>query len=94
MWRGAAVQLVVSFLMRRRGPALPDLQRRLAANLKRLRLEEGISQEELASSAGLVSRHVQKLEAGDVNATLKTLNALANALHVDVSDLLSTKANA
>jgi transcriptional regulator with XRE-family HTH domain len=79
--------------MRRRRQTLPDLQRKLAANLKRLRLASRMSQEELASAAGLVSRHVQKIESAQVNVTLRTLAALATALDAEASDLLLGKPN-
>lgn len=34
-------------------------------------------------------RHWQKIEAGEVNATLHTLSRLCDALSVDVRDLLA-----
>lgn len=90
MWRGIPVQLVVFFCMRRRLAAPLNLQRQLGASLLRLRRAKGFTQEELASSAGLVCRHVQKLEAGEVNATLKTVAALAAALRVEPYELFLT----
>jgi len=36
---------------------------------------------------GLVTRHLQKLEAGEVNVTLRTLVRISVALGVDLKDL-------
>ena len=67
--------------------AVVDLRRRVAANLRRIRAKLKLTQEQVAERAGLATRHVQKLEAGAVNATFKTVAALARALGVDVSEL-------
>lgn len=69
-------------------PSPEVLRRRLGANLRRRRLRLKLSQDELASRAGLDARHVQKLELGQVNATLKTIAALAGAVGLDPSILL------
>ena len=71
-----------------RGMSTPALQQRLATNIRRLRQSRSLSQDELSSRAGLAVRHLQKLEAGEINATLRTLAALAGALHVDPEILL------
>ena len=64
-------------------------QTRLAKNLRLIRKREGMTQEELAGRAGLSPRHIQKLEAAEVNVTLKTIALLANALQVELHKLLS-----
>jgi transcriptional regulator with XRE-family HTH domain len=74
--------------MRRGAPGLRQLQRRLAANIRLLRQTRHLSQEELSSGAGLAVRHLQKIESGEVNVTLKTLASLAAALDVDPHALL------
>ena len=43
----------------------------------------------VAFNAGLAIRHVQKVEAGEVNLTLETLRKLAEGLGVDPSVLLA-----
>jgi transcriptional regulator with XRE-family HTH domain len=45
--------------------------------------------EECADRARLHGRHWQKVEAGEVNATLATLQRIADALGVSVAELLS-----
>ncbi len=49
-----------------------------------------MTQEKLADLAGLASRHVQKIEAGEVNLTLQSLAVLAEVLAMDPSELLSS----
>lgn len=60
----------------------------VAGNVARLRAERGFSQSQLGAQAGLHTRHIQMILAGDVNMTLETLAKLASALEVDVADLL------
>lgn len=60
----------------------------LAHRLKARRIDLGLTQEELADRAGLNPRHVQKLEAGELNVTIGTLASLALALDVTITDLL------
>lgn len=88
MWRGRRDWPVLSSRMRRGAPGLRQLQRRLAVNIRLLRRARNLSQEELSSATGLAVRHLQKVEAGEVNVTLRTLVSLAGALDVDPQDLL------
>lgn len=61
---------------------------RLASYLARERRRRGVTQQELAADLGLDLRHYRKLESGDVDATLATLDRIARGLAVDVADLL------
>ena len=65
-----------------------DLRPILATNLRRLRESKGISQEELASRAGLHRTYVGAVERAERNITLATLQRLADALEVDPVSLL------
>lgn len=60
---------------------------RLADRLRACRTAAGLTQEEAAAKAGMVARHLQKVEAGEVNVTVQTLFKLAQAYGVKVSDL-------
>lgn len=60
----------------------------LAMNLRRLRESKGISQEELASRAGLHRTYVGAVERAERNITLTTLQRIASALTVDPVSLL------
>lgn len=67
-----------------------SLRRIVARNLKRLRLERGLSQEELADLAGLNRNYVGMVERQENAPTVDTLEALAKALQVDPVRLLET----
>ena len=64
------------------------LRRTLARNLKRLRRERGLTQEELADLAGLNRNYVRMIERQENAATVDTLEALADALQIKAAQLL------
>lgn len=66
----------------------PDLNRVLAANIRRLRLKQRLSQEELAARCGLHRTYVGAIERGERNVTLRTLAAVAEALGVTAAALI------
>jgi transcriptional regulator with XRE-family HTH domain len=59
--------------------------------LRRLRLERGLSQEQLANLAQLDRTYVSSCEAGRRNATIKTIARFAGALGVDPAALVSDR---
>ncbi len=68
--------------------SLPSgLQARLAADIKRLRAEKGLSQEALALFAEVDRTYVSQLERGIANPSLLILARIADALdaQLDVS---------
>lgn len=70
-----------------------QVERRFRARLKVYRTRVKLSQEELASRAGLSRQYVQELEAGTSRSpSLQVLCALAHVLEVEVGDLVSLKA--
>ncbi len=56
--------------------------------LKKLRTAKGLSQATLAKLAKITREYVNKLEAGRYDPTMGTLQALAKALGVAVTELL------
>ena len=66
-----------------------EARRRVAENLRRLRKERGLSQEAMAELAEFHRTYVSQLERCVTNISLDGLERLANALHVDVLDLLA-----
>ena len=60
----------------------------LAENIRRLRRERNLSQEEFADICGLHRTYVGSVERGERNITLSSLELLAKALDVSVVDLL------
>jgi len=60
----------------------------VARNLRLLRRDAGLSQEQLADLAGLDRNYVGKLEREENAPTVDTLESLAAALQIDVELLL------
>lgn len=60
--------------------------------IKTYRKKQGLTQTDLANRAELNIRQIQKIENGETqteNVTLKTMQAIAQALHVKIDDLIS-----
>ncbi|WP_299773003.1 helix-turn-helix transcriptional regulator [uncultured Pseudoteredinibacter sp.] len=70
-------------------PCSPELLAILGDNVKRIRKERGMSQEALADAAGMHRTFISLIERRGRNVTLGVVEALANALKVEVPDLLS-----
>jgi transcriptional regulator with XRE-family HTH domain len=62
----------------------------LAMNLRRLRVERGLSQERLAADSGVDRAYVGAIERQSENPTIDLLDKLAEALAVEVSELLAS----
>jgi transcriptional regulator with XRE-family HTH domain len=62
---------------------------RLARHLRALRTAQAISQEELAARADLHRTYVGSIERRERNVSLDNVERLANALGVDIRELLS-----
>ena len=76
--------------VRRRMPDPRSAQHRALGQLIRARREAlGISQEDLASAASLDRSHMGAIERGEGNPAYATLLAIADALHVTLSQLQS-----
>lgn len=57
--------------------------------LKKLRVSKGLTQDMLSEKSGLTLRTVQRIERDEVNPSLHSLNALGEALEVDLTTLRS-----
>jgi transcriptional regulator with XRE-family HTH domain len=68
-------------------PAM-DIRRVMAGNVRRIRAERGLSQEDLADRAGISVRYLGSVERGSTSATVVVLERLARALRVKPSELL------
>src|SRR6266568_2718113 len=89
----------MTILSLRRSPAVGSLARsknnmagladKFAVNLKSERLRKKLSQEALASKAGLSVSYISMLERGQRTPPLDTLESLAKALSVSATSLLS-----
>lgn len=61
-------------------------------HVKTYRKKQGLTQTDFANRAGLNIRQIQKIENDEVqteNVTLKTMQAIAQALNAKIDDLIS-----
>lgn len=73
MRRGATVEVILGYV---------------GANVSRLRVRQGLTQESLAEAAGLDVRYLVRIQRGAVGPSMEVLVALANALEVSPDRLL------
>jgi transcriptional regulator with XRE-family HTH domain len=69
-------------------PSVATARERISVNLKRLRKTRKLSQEQLAELAEFHRTYVSQLERCITNISIDGLERLAQALNVDVVDLL------
>ncbi len=65
-----------------------SLQRLVGRNLRQLRLERGLSQEEFAEILGIHRTYMGGVERGERNLTLQSLERLAERLDIPPASLL------
>lgn len=61
---------------------------RFGKNLKRYRLEAGLTQEDLAEKINLHQTTVAKLELGKINPSLKNIYIITRALGIKLSNIV------
>lgn len=64
------------------------MRRRVSVNVRALRHGQALTVRQAAARVKMHRRHWQKIERGQVNLTLQTLQRLGEALGVDPVDLL------
>lgn len=64
-----------------------DIKKKFGQSVKKYRQSLGISQEELASKAGLHRTYIGAIERGERNISLGNIEKLAKALEISISDL-------
>ncbi len=65
-----------------------DMRRLVGRNVKRIRLEKGLTQEQYAERSGFTQQYISGLEQGRRNPTVVTVFELAHALGVGHVDLV------
>jgi len=65
-----------------------DLKEVMAVNLRRIRHDRNMTQEELADHAGLSARYIGAIERADVSASVTVLGQIAAALGVEPGELV------
>jgi transcriptional regulator with XRE-family HTH domain len=67
-----------------------DLSRAFGATVRELRVAKGISQEELASAAGIDRAYMGGIERGQRNPTLMMIERVAIGLGTPISEIFRT----
>jgi transcriptional regulator with XRE-family HTH domain len=65
-----------------------DARKIFASRLRQIRQIKGLSQEDLADRAGLHRTYVGSVERGERNISIDNMECLANALEIDIIELL------
>jgi len=71
-----------------RRPMKGNINEEVGFNIRRIREERGLSQEELGAVAGLHRAYIGQIERGEKNVGLKNLERIANALNVNIRVLV------
>ena len=67
---------------------MQDIQKRIGATIRALRLKKGWSQDVFADRSGLNRAHVGEIERGESNVTIQTLKIIADTLGVRIVELV------
>lgn len=66
-----------------------DAKLLFASNVRRVRLEKGMTQEAVAEGAGLHPNYVSSVERGERNISILNIERIAIALGVSMAELVS-----
>jgi transcriptional regulator with XRE-family HTH domain len=72
----------------RESPTTLDVQKEIGRRIRDARVAAGLTQEAAAAAAGIDVKRWQRLEQGGVNATVRTLGRVAEALGMTFWGLL------
>ncbi|MBZ4044502.1 helix-turn-helix domain-containing protein [Flavobacterium hibisci] len=61
---------------------------KLGSRVRQLREVKNLSQQDLANDCNIPKRQIGRIERAEINPTLKTLIKIANALELELKDLL------
>lgn len=57
--------------------------------IRRIRKEKGLTQKQLGERCGIADSNIRKYESGTQNPKLETIQKIANALEIDIDNLLN-----
>ena len=66
-----------------------DILRKIGANVRIARMSRGVTQEKLAEEAGISQIQISRIESGNVNPTVCTIQRIIVALEISVNDIFS-----
>lgn len=72
-------------------PNKEEIQKYLAASLRKHRKDLALTQVKFAAEAGIDYRHYQELEAGRVDPKISTIWKISSAFDLQISALLPSK---
>ncbi|MCU7614058.1 helix-turn-helix domain-containing protein [Chryseobacterium sp. GMJ5] len=81
------ILLIISHFCKVNNVRNADLIRIFGDQLKKLRIEKKMSQEELANSSDIPISQIGRIERGEINTTLSTIYAISQALEVNIKEL-------
>ncbi|QOG04649.1 helix-turn-helix domain-containing protein [Flavobacterium sp. MDT1-60] len=61
----------------------------LGIHIRQLREKKGLSQQDLADDCGIPRNQIGRIERAKINTGIKTLIRIANALDIELTELLS-----
>ncbi|WP_140484974.1 helix-turn-helix domain-containing protein [Flavobacterium sp. GSA192] len=64
-----------------------SLQKKVGKRIQQIRIEKNLSQQDLAALCNFEKSNMSRLENGNANATLSTLEKVCDALKVDYIEL-------
>jgi transcriptional regulator with XRE-family HTH domain len=70
------------------GNNMTESAKKLGLNMKRIRLEKGMTQGDICRKLKLDRAYVSNLESGKKNPTLATIEKLAKSLEVSINELI------
>ncbi|MCU6712429.1 helix-turn-helix domain-containing protein [Paenibacillus sp. J5C_2022] len=71
---------------------MSDISRLIGENIRALRREKGLSQEQLALRADINTSYMGQVERGEKNPTIDVLNRIAFALQTPLKDIVTVEA--
>lgn len=66
-----------------------DIKKKFGKQVKKLRLEKGLSQEALAHQADLDRTYIPSIEKGERNVSITVIEKIAKALKIKIVDLFN-----
>jgi ribosome-binding protein aMBF1 (putative translation factor) len=72
---------------------MTDLLKSIGTNLNRVRLEKGLSRQNLSAQLGISERDLEEIEEGTKDFDVNLCPGLIKILNIDLNDLVSSESN-
>lgn len=66
-----------------------DSRKRIANNVKKLRISKSFKREELSLALGFDNSYISKLEKGRINITIDKLDKIADFFNIDIKEIFN-----